>query len=48
MEERDYGGAREEVGVCKVSPGAYGEGPARVLRLDGVCVTRERQPLRKH
>ena len=48
MEERDYGGAREEVGVCKVSPGAYGEGSTGILGLNGVCVTRERQPLRKH
>lgn len=39
MEKRDYGRARKEVGVCKVSPGAYGEGSAGVLGLNGVCTT---------
>lgn len=41
MEERYYGGAGEEMGVGKVSPGADGEGSAGVLRLDCVCITRE-------
>lgn len=35
----DYGGAGKEMGVCKVSPGAYGEGPTSVLGLNGVCTT---------
>ena len=48
MEERDYGGAREEMGVCEVSPRADGEGSTGVLRLDRVCATWERQPLKKH
>lgn len=48
MEERDDGGAGEEVSVCKVSPGADGEGSAGVLGLNRVWVIRERQPLRRH
>lgn len=36
MEERDDGGAGEEVSVCKVSPGADGEGSAGVLGLNRV------------
>lgn len=39
MEKRDYGGAGKEVSVCKVSPGAYGEGSTGVLGLHGVCST---------
>ena len=39
MEERDYGGTGEEMGVGKVSPGADGEGSAGVLRLNRVCIT---------
>ncbi len=39
MEERDYGGAWKEVGVCEVSPRADGEGSTGVLRLDRVCAT---------
>lgn len=39
MEERDYGGAGEEMGVGEVSPGADGEGSAGVLRLNRVCIT---------
>ena len=38
VEEGYYGGAGKEVGICKVSPGADGEGPAGVLRLNRVCV----------
>ena len=39
MEKGDYGGAGKKVGVCKVSPGTYGEGPTGVLGLDRVCTT---------
>ena len=30
------------MGVCKVSPGADGEGSAGVLGLNGVCIIGER------
>ena len=39
MKKRDYGRAGEKVGVCKVSPGADGEGTPSVLGLDCVCAT---------
>ena len=39
MEKRDNGGAGKEVGVCKVSPGAYGEGSPGVLGLNCICIT---------
>ena len=39
MKKRDYGEAGKEVGVGKVSPGAYGEGSTGVLGLHGVCST---------
>ena len=48
MEKRNYGGARKEVGIGKVSPGTYGEGSTGVLRLNSVCITQEDQPSSKH
>ncbi len=47
MEERNYRGAGEKVGICQVGPSADGEGSAGVLGLDRVCLTRDHQPLRK-
>lgn len=38
MEEWDYRGAGEKVGVCQVSPGTDSEGPTGVLGLNRVCV----------
>ena len=47
MEKRHYRGAWEEVGICKVSPGADGERTAGVLGLN--CVYRiKHKPLDTH
>ena len=39
MEKWDYRGPREEVSVCKVSPGTYSEGSTGILGLNRVCST---------
>ena len=39
VEKWDYRGPREEVSVCKVSPGTYSEGSTGILGLNRVCIT---------
>ena len=40
LEKRDYRGSGKQVGVCKVSPGAYGEGSTGILGLNRVYTKR--------
>ena len=39
VEERDNGGPRKEVSVCKVRPRTYSEGSTGILGLNRVCIT---------